>query len=87
MTLSCCRLPRASHLDLMPRVEKCARRRHFNQPLGDGERQDRIVTVKPEVLQLAKALPLYAGDKAKQSCLHRIELFRMTAAAPNDIVT
>jgi len=69
------------------RVEKCARRRHVNQPLGDGERQDRIVTVKPELLQLAKALPLYAGDKAKQSCLHRIELFRMTAAAPNDIVT
>jgi len=74
-------------LDFDARFEKCARRRRFDQLLGDGKRQDRNVSIKMPVPKLAKALSLCAGDKAKQSCLHRIELIRMIATAPNDIVT
>jgi hypothetical protein len=72
---------------MMYPLKKCAQLRCFDQPLGGGERQDRNVSVKTPVPQLAKTLSLYAGDKAKQSCLHRIELIRMIATAPNDIVT
>src|SRR5215469_2670965 len=68
---------------LTPRCQKADETRNILQRcrLNQGRRSVRSRGAP------ACPLTLYAGDKAKQGCLHRIELIRIIATAPNDIVT